>query len=160
MSRLRNVSRRGWIVVAVVAAVMGAGAITAPVAASSNPTVSGGITVYQVKRPCCRHYATLGSEADPTTIAVKAVPPGTYLVTGMIGVGSQPGSYIVCALSNALNGNDGIFGDYATTTGGAVSVSETEVVTTTTGQSITSPATTTPGRPATSCSRRPSTLRL
>lgn len=136
MSRIANVSGSGWIVVAIVGAVIGAAAVTAPVAAASGPSVPGGITVYQVKRPCCHRYVTLGSQSNPSTIAVKAVPPGNYLVTGSIDVGAQTGSYIVCAVSNSLNGNDGVFGDYATAVGGTVTVSETEVITIATGQAI------------------------
>ena len=104
--------------------------------ASPAVAIAGGVTVYQVK--LSNQSITLGSQANPATVATKAVPAGKYLVTGFVGVNAQPGSFIVCAVSNTLNGNDGIFGTYANQTGlGAeVNVSETEVVTIGTGQSI------------------------
>ena len=103
---------------------------------ASATAVTGGITLYQVK--FVNQSITLGSGTSPTTVATKAVPAGKYLVTGFIGVNAQPGSFIVCAVSNTLNGNDGVFGTYANQTGlGAqVNVSETEVVNISTGQSI------------------------
>jgi hypothetical protein len=139
MSRIKNLLRRAWIAVVVAGAVVGAVAVVGPVAAGAGPdatTVVGGITVYQKK--LVNQSITLGSQANPTTVATKAVPPGKYLVTGFIGVNSQPGSFDVCALSNTLNGNDGVFGTYANQTsfGAQVNVSETEVLTIGTGQSI------------------------
>jgi hypothetical protein len=72
----------------------------------------------------------LGPQSDPTTVATKAVPRGSYLVSGMIGVNAQAGSFIVCALANDLNGNDGVFGVYANQTSKAaeVNVDENEVL--------------------------------
>jgi len=90
--------------------------------------VAGGVTVYQVKD--VNEDITLGSQANPTTVATKAVPPGRYLVTGMIGVNTQPGSFVVCALSNVTNGNDGVFGTFTNqwSAGAQENVHESEVL--------------------------------
>lgn len=103
---------------------------------ASAAAVAGGTTVYQVKQ--VNESIALGSQADPTTLAVKAVPAGKYLVTGEIGVNTQPGSFIVCAVSNTTAGNDGVFGVYTnqTSEGAQENVNETEVVTVSSGQSI------------------------
>jgi hypothetical protein len=135
----------GATVLLTLAALTTAGAASASPAAprahatggtSPATAVTGGITLYQVK--LVNQSITLGPQASPTTVTTKAVPAGKYLVTGFIGVNAQPGSFIVCAVSNTLNGNDGVFGTYANQTGlGAeVNVSETEVVNIGTGQSI------------------------
>jgi hypothetical protein len=145
-SRPNNTSKAirrlfGATVLLTLAALITAGAASASPARATGgtspaTTVTGGITLYQVK--LVNQSITLGSQASPTTVATKAVPAGKYLVTGFIGVNAQPGSFIVCAVSNTLNGNDGVFGTYANQTGlGAeVNVSETEVVKIGTGQSI------------------------
>jgi hypothetical protein len=56
----------------------------------------------------------------------------------MIGVNSQPGSFVVCNVANTFPGNDGVFGTYANQTGQAaqVNVHETEVVSVAAGQEI------------------------
>jgi hypothetical protein len=95
-----------------------------------------GIADYETK--LVNQDIPLGPQSDPTTVATKAVPPGNYLVSGMIGVNSQAGSFIVCALANVPNGNDGVFGSYANQTnlGAAVNVHENEVLSIASGQQI------------------------
>lgn len=128
--------RNRRILAAGVVAALGAAAFGGPIAAHAGPvasTVAGGITVYQTK--LVNQAIALGSPSNPTTVATKAVPPGKYLVTGFIGVSTQPGSYIVCVVTGTLNANDGVFGTFASP-GGQVNVSETEVLTIATGHSI------------------------
>jgi hypothetical protein len=105
-------------------------------ARASTATVPGGITDYQTKK--VNQNIILGSQATATTVATKAVPPGQYLVTGMIGVNTQPGSFVVCALSNDYRGNDGVFGTFTNqwSAGAQENVSESEVITIGTGQKI------------------------
>ncbi len=95
-----------------------------------------GIADYETK--LVNQDISLGPQFDPTTVATKAVPPGNYLVTGMIGVNAQAGSFIVCALANVTNGNDGVFGSYANQTnlGAVVNVQENEVLSIAFGQQI------------------------
>jgi hypothetical protein len=111
-------------------------AVTGATVASASSAATGGETVYQVKKVA--QNIPLGSSSNPTTLAVKSVPAGKYLVTGLIGVGSQPGSFIVCALSNSLNGNDGVFGTYVnqTSDGAQANVQETEILTVPAGGAI------------------------
>lgn len=98
--------------------------------------VTGGIKVYEAKLTGLS--IALGPQSNPTTVATEAVPAGTYLVTAFIGVGTQPGSFIVCALSNVTNGNDGVFGVFTNqwTLGAQENVRESETVQVSLGQSI------------------------
>jgi hypothetical protein len=129
------------IAVGLVAVIAGS-AVTAGAATTvarrvvSQTSVTGGVTDYQKRRTGLN--INLGPQSNPTTVATKAVPPGNYLVTGLIGVNTQPGSFIVCALSNTTNGNDGIFGTFTNqwSAGAVENVHETEVVTVSTGQEI------------------------
>jgi hypothetical protein len=102
---------------------------------ASSAAVAGGITDYQVKK--VNQTISLGSQAHATTLATKSVPVGRYLVTGMIGVNTQPGSFIVCAVSNG-KGNDGVFGVFTNQWAAAAqeNVHETEVVTVSAGQTL------------------------
>lgn len=95
-----------------------------------------GLVDYETK--LVNQSITLGSQSAPTTVATKAVPPGTYLVSGMIGVNAQAGSFIVCALANTLNANDGVFGVYANQTnlGAEVNVHESERLSIASGEQI------------------------
>jgi hypothetical protein len=108
-------------------------AVAGAPADASSPS---GITVYQVKN--VDENVALGSQSDPTSLAVKSVPAGKYLVTGEIGVDTQPGSFIVCAVSNTTLGNDGVFGEFTNQTadGAMENVTVTEVVTVSKKQSI------------------------
>jgi hypothetical protein len=94
---------------------------------------TNGVAVYQARSN--NVGIDLGSQ---TTVLTKKVPAGKYLVHGSIQVNTQPGSFIVCALSNTLNGNDGIFGVFTNqwTFAAQENVSEEEVVTIAAGQSI------------------------
>ncbi len=118
----------------ILASVMGVAAFRTS-AHAPGTAVAGGIADYQVKTATS---ITLGPGTNPTTVATKAVPAGRYLVTGMIGVNTQPGSFIVCALSNTQNGNDGIFGTFTNqwTFGAQENVHESEVLTIHSGQVI------------------------
>jgi hypothetical protein len=117
-------------------AVLAGSAVAANAATTIAPRQRGGITDYQTK--LVNQNIALGPQSDPTTVATKAVPPGHYLVSGMIGVNAQAGSFIVCALANDLNGNDGVFGVYAnqTSSGAEVNVHENEVLSIASGQRI------------------------
>jgi Collagen triple helix repeat (20 copies) len=101
-----------------------------------GPKGDTGIADYETK--LVNQNIPLGPQSDPTTVATKAVPPGNYLVSGMIGVNAQSGSFIVCALANIPNGNDGVFGSYANQTnqGAQVNVHENEVLSIASGQQI------------------------
>lgn len=118
--------------------VIATSAVTAEASQTSpaSSSVKGGVTDYEAKLTGLN--VSLGPQFSPTTVATKAVPPGKYLVSGMIGVNTQPGSFIVCALANTTNGNDGIFGTFANqwSAGAQENVHETEVVTISTGQLI------------------------
>jgi hypothetical protein len=107
-----------------------------PATAGTVVSVTGGIKLYQ--KELTGLSLPLGNQASPTTVATKSVPAGTYLVHGFIGLNAQPGSFIVCALSNVENGNDGIFGVYANQTaqGMQINVAESEAVTVSSGQAI------------------------
>ena len=80
----------------------------------------------------------VGPHAKPTLVLSKKVPPGTYLVHAEVGVNVVPQGFLVCAVSNVVNGNDGVFGTYfnSATQAEAVNVIEEESVTVATGQSI------------------------
>jgi hypothetical protein len=99
-------------------------------------TVTGGVHVYEAKN--INQNIPLGSQANPTTVATKKVPAGKYLVSGQIGVNTQPGSFVVCALSNVQNGNDGVFGTFTNqwTLAAQENVHESEVLTIAAGQQI------------------------
>lgn len=140
MSNFRSLpARLGIAVVGATALGAGALALTSASAApihSARAAVSGGIADYQVK--LVNQDTALGSQSHPTTLATKSVPAGRYLVTGEIGVNTQPGSYIVCSVSNTRNGNDGVFGVFTNQTADAAqeNVTETEVVRVSSGQSL------------------------
>jgi hypothetical protein len=103
-------------------------------AGASSSTVVGGITLYQAR--VTNAHIQLGPQSSPTLVLSKAVPVGTYLVTAEVGVTKQTGSYIVCAVANVVNGNDGVFGTNGMNEGGQVNVAETEVIKVTAGQSL------------------------
>jgi hypothetical protein len=143
----KETSRRRRIMTAV-AVLCGAIAISGTTAAialppsvdASNRVIEGsaatGIHVFETK--LVGQSISLGGATKPTTVATKSVPAGKYLVDAMIAVNVQPGSFIVCAVSNTLNGNDGVFGTYQNEASSVanVDVAENEVVAVAAGQSI------------------------
>jgi hypothetical protein len=137
MSKIRTLLIAVGLVGVIAGSAVTAGAAsTVARRATSQTPVTGGVTDYQKRRTGLN--INLGPQFNPTTIATKIVPPGKYLVTGMIGVNTQPGSFIVCALSNTTNGNDGIFGTFTNqwSAGAQENVQETEIITISTGQEI------------------------
>lgn len=137
--RLRPSPSMAVALTALVAA-MGGTASASGVLSAGAPRARGpqgpGLVDYQTK--LVNQSITLGSQSAPTTVATRAVPPGTYFVSGMIGVNAQAGSFIVCALANTPNGNDGVFGVYANQTnlGAEVNVHESETLSIAYGQQI------------------------
>lgn len=104
--------------------------------APADASSTSGITVYQVKD--VDQDIALGSQSDPTSLAVRSVPAGKYLVTAEIGVTAQSGSFIVCAVSSTAAGNDGVFGVFTNQTADSAveNVTVTEVVTVSKKQAI------------------------
>lgn len=104
--------------------------------APADASSTNRITVYQVKD--VNENVSLGSQAYPTSLAVKSVPAGKYLVTAEIGVSTQPGSFIVCALADTALGNDGVFGEFTnqTTQGAVENVTVTDVISVSKTQAI------------------------
>ena len=130
-----NHATRRFLAVAIGASCVAGLAFAVGFAVPVMATTSG-VAVYQARSN--NVGVDLGSQANATTVLTKKVPAGKYLVHGQIGVNTQPGSFIVCALSNTLNGNDGIFGVFTNqwTFGAQENVSEDEVLKIAAGQSI------------------------
>lgn len=129
--------KKALLLLGVTGAVAGS-AVGAQAAINASSWHVGGISLYETKLKCCDLGISLGSDTAPTTVATRAVPPGNYLVSGMISVGAQPGSEIACEVANTAGGNDGVFGVYQNQTGqeDVVNVHEQEVVSVASGQKI------------------------
>lgn len=83
-----------------------------PALAAKRPTVSTAVaspTVYQGK--ITGKDIVLGPQSDPSLLVRTALlPAGTYLVTYSVGAVIASHDQIVCAASNVVPGNDGLFG--------------------------------------------------
>ena len=99
-------------------------------------TTGASESVYQAKAVYVSK--AVGPHVLLTLVLSKKVPAGTYLVHAEVGVNVVPQAFLVCAVSNVVNGNDGVFGTYfnSATQGEEVNVIEEESVTVAAGQSI------------------------
>ena len=138
MSYFKNLSRHARIVLAIfVGAVVGAGAVAGPVAATST----GGITVYEAKDPPAT-FVNLKGGAVNTNIATKAMPAGKYLVHVSLYLqfspaGTPPVTWLWCGLATSAIARPD-FLTYLVTqpNGGTSTLSGTEVFTLAAGQSL------------------------
>ncbi len=134
MTRIRNLSRHTRVVFAItLAALVGAGVVAGPVAA----TVTGGITVYETKTVVHGTF-TLGKV---TIEAKKVVPAGQYLVNATIEVNTESPNTVICSLGTSattlaslemINHNT----SGVTSSTNPATMSENHVVTIATGQTL------------------------
>ena len=96
-------------VTAVVAVTVSA-AVPALAAKAPAPGVARATSIVYQGKIVDRHIV-LGPQSAPTLLVrTPTLPAGTYLVTATVGAVISSHDQIVCAVSNVLDGNDGVFG--------------------------------------------------